>query len=255
MGGGNVPLIGRRAGMLAVGAAGGGGFEGLSGAYVDTFAFPAGYDTVYGLERIGSSLWLAALGSGMDDHLLRVAPDTGALEASFPSPTGGARAICFGVDDTVWSKPYSGDTTRIDPADGSELQRVAFGGTVNKGLCWRPDVDPDRIWYGATSTELRSYNLADGSLLDTYTIPFSGLFDAYQDFAWDQTSGTWLFLDTSGAGADYLHQVDPSDGTVLRTVEIDPDGMGSASSYNGFAFDGELVWLANSNDDFVTVIG
>ena len=219
---------------------------------VTVFAVNAGTDTVGPVLRDGvqslhrpnsisfdsSSLWQStAPTNGADGGtLVRRDPMSGAIETTRIVPTGDAVRFAFG---SAWTQ-ISGDTSsqllKIDPASGRTLATIALPGSLVDAQAG------DRsIWALSASGDLveidpRTAKIVEHFMVDagdpTTVVPLTG--------------SIWICDRPNGR----ILQVDPADGTVLRTLAIPQRAylIGVATD----ADEGNTLWLVDADAGTIT---
>jgi hypothetical protein len=143
-----------------------------------------------------------------------------------------------------WANPPDGLIHKVDPANGSSIHSITGLG----GLTF-----DHRGWLWCTNwVELSALDPANGSILDTITLPGFDLdYDQTLGLAFDEGTQTlWISVVTNawdvpgqGPQTNYLLNV-ALDGTVLSTQVFDPDPALDGYQLVGLAFDNNnnILW-------------
>ena len=150
-----------------------------------------------------------------------------------------------------WAVP-DGLIHKVDPADGSSIHSITgLGGLTFDHRGW--------LWCTNWISELSALDRADGSILDTITLPgFDPDYDQTLGLAFDESTQTlWVSVVTNawdipggGPQTNFLLNV-ALDGTVLSTEVFDPDPALDGYQLVGLAFDNNsnILWANYSQFD------
>lgn len=149
---------------------------------------------------------------------------------SFAAPSTLTRDLAVG-NGVLWATgTLDGNTIyELDPADGSVISSFASPGISPFGIAW----DGTNLWHSDANTD-RIYKLTTaGSVVSSFAAPTTSIVSL--DFDADG------FLWAADSGLDQLHQIDPSDGSVIVTHSTSFPATYSISGVS--VLDGDL-WVS-----------
>lgn len=135
-------------------------------------------------------------------------------------------------DGALWiSDMASRSLLKVQPSDGSVLQKLDASGLMPTGLSWHEGVlysaDRRRDWIARRRPDSKT----DLSPISYYERWATGIVH--------DGSSLWVV----DARADELHKVDPGDGTTIESFPT------PAEAPTGLTFDGEFLWIADHGTD------
>jgi streptogramin lyase len=190
------------------------------------------------------SLW-----AGAHDGLVRINPDTGAIEETIESSSGielpSDQACGAGVAvGSMWLS-CGGTLDRIDPDSGEILATIRTGGgllSAGEDLWLTTGEDPFRVASAdLASTILDRIDPTTNEIIPDTTIEFVQGASVTSPLA----DGDVIWLPTSfgeGPGVGMLYEFDAGSGTVLKAFDIS-EGKGYGSNALGFGFGS--MWTAS----------
>lgn len=154
----------------------------------------------------------------------------GALIQSFAAPASGTNGIAWD-GRSLWVVDVGTDLIyQLDPIGGAIIRSFAAPQDTSRGIAW----DPARgtLWTVESTSNLIYQISTSGRVIKT--IPSPSTFDPGITH-----SGAYLYVVENTANNN-VHIVDPSDGTVIRTVSVDVGAPTGISIHNG------SVWLSGN---------
>lgn len=152
----------------------------------------------------------------------------------WPTPSGTPIDLAWD-GEFLWSVDLGTSTIyKHDPDDGTVLASFAAPDTQPLGLTY----DGSHLWVSCRGTSQKIYRITTtGSVVSSFDAPGTGS-NRVRGLAWD---GAHLWM--GDIVNDVVYRIDPSDGSVLDTIDF-PEG-----SIGGLTWDGKYLWATNDSPD------
>lgn len=190
------------------------------GLTLGTFAVGTGPE---GIAFDGANIWVV---NNVNNNVTKLRASDGSTLGTFAVGSGPQRVAFDGAN--IWvTNALSNNVTKLRASDGSTLGTFAVG-TNPVGVAF----DGANIWVANSSNTVTELRASDGSTLGSFPVagPNEVVFDGINIWA------------TSTSGVTKLRA---SDGSNLGTFPI-------GTNFNGMAFDGANVWVANDGNNTVS---
>lgn len=195
-------------------------------AILETFDAPASRPAGIGWD--GANFWVV---SDENNTIYKLAAGSLTVLDSFATP---AATFAFGLEHNgtdLWGDNDEPEQIyQLDDTSGGLLQTWTSPFPSPNGVAW----DGADVWHSGFVQNLTLINSNTGATIRS--IPAPGI--APRGLEW--VNETLWVVDTNSNPADAIYQIDPSDGTVLRHIQL----SGANFPY-GVAFDGEYFWVTD----------